>query len=149
MSVANNVTMASLPSFTRFSFLQRGKEAGAADRMRESLAIKARSVHQPVMNLSGGNQQKVALAKWLVSGVQRMIFVEPTRGVDVGAKLEIYELIQDFVKAGGSAVLITSEIDEALMCDRVAVIRRGEIVGVVERDQLENEGESAVLKLFS
>jgi ribose transport system ATP-binding protein len=149
MSVANNVTMASLPSFTRFSFLQRGKEAGAADRMRESLAIKARSVHQPVMNLSGGNQQKVALAKWLVSGVQRMIFVEPTRGVDVGAKLEIYELIQDFVKAGGSAVLITSEIDEALMCDRVAVMRRGEIVGVVERDQLENEGESAVLKLFS
>jgi ribose transport system ATP-binding protein len=149
MSVAKNVTMASLANFTRLSFLARGKEAGAASRMRESLAIKTRSVHQPVVNLSGGNQQKVALAKWLVSGVQTLVFCEPTRGVDVGAKLEIYELIQDFVKAGGSAVLITSEIDEALMCDRVAVMRRGEVVGVVQRDRLESEGEPAILSLFS
>jgi ribose transport system ATP-binding protein len=149
MSVTNNVTMASLPQFTRFSFLHRAKEAGAATRMRESLAIKARSVHQPVVNLSGGNQQKVALAKWLVSGVQTLIFVEPTRGVDVGAKLEIYQLIQDFVTRGGSVLVITSEIDEALMCDRVAVLRRGAVVGVVERDQLEADGESAVLSLFS
>ncbi|MGY1590895.1 sugar ABC transporter ATP-binding protein [Geodermatophilus sp. SYSU D00708] len=149
MSVANNVTMASLPQFTRFSFLHRAKEVGTAARMRESLAIKARSVRQPVVNLSGGNQQKVALAKWLVSGVQTLVFVEPTRGVDVGAKLEIYELIQDFVARGGSAVLITSEIDEALMCDRVAVLRRGTVVGVVGRDRLEAEGESAILDLFS
>jgi len=102
-----------------------------------------------VVNLSGGNQQKVALAKWLVSGVQTLIFVEPTRGVDVGAKLEIYELIQDFVTRGGSVLVITSEIDEALMCDRVAVLRRGAVVGVVERNQLEADGESAVLSLFS
>jgi ribose transport system ATP-binding protein len=149
MSVANNITMASLPSFTRYAFLNRSGEAGAAQRMRDSLAIKTRSVHQPVVNLSGGNQQKVALSKWLVSGVRTLIFVEPTRGVDVGAKLEIYELIKSFVAGGGSVMIITSEIDEALMCDRVAVMKRGRIVGTVERDQLEDEGESAILSLCS
>jgi ribose transport system ATP-binding protein len=149
MPVTSNVTMAALPRFTRYAFLDRGAETAAAERMRESLAIKTRSVRQPVRNLSGGNQQKVALAKWLVSGVRTLIFVEPTRGVDVGAKLEIYQLIKDFVADGGSVLIITSEIDEALMCDRVAVMRRGRIVGVVERDQIDRDGEASVLALFS
>jgi ribose transport system ATP-binding protein len=150
MRVTDNVTMASLPRFTSFSvLLRRRKEEDAAARMRDSLAIKARSVRQPVRTLSGGNQQKVALAKWLVSGVRTLIFVEPTRGVDVGAKLEIYALIHDFVVRGGSVVVITSEIEEALMCDRVAVMRRGRVVGVVERDRIEADGESAILNQFS
>jgi ABC-type sugar transport system ATPase subunit len=149
MSITKNITMASIPGFTRNSFLRRAEETSTALRMRDSLAIKTRSVQQPVGSLSGGNQQKVALAKWLVSGVQTLIVVEPTRGVDVGAKLEIYELIRNFVSSGGSVMIITSEIDEALMCDRVAVMKRGRVVGVVERDQLENEGESAVLSLCS
>jgi ribose transport system ATP-binding protein len=149
MSVTKNITMASLPAFTRHAFLRRSEETGVALTMRDSLAIKTSSIHEPVVNLSGGNQQKVALAKWLVSGVKTLIFVEPTRGVDVGAKLEIYELIRAFVAGGGSVLVITSEIDEALMCDRVAVMRRGRVVGTVERDQLENDGESAVLELCS
>lgn len=150
MRVTDNVTMASLPRFTQFFLLlRRKKEERAAVRMRSSLAIKAPSVRQPVRTLSGGNQQKVALAKWLVSGVRTLIFVEPTRGVDVGAKLEIYELIHDFVAGGGSVMVITSEIEEALMCDRVAVMRRGRIVGVVDRDRIEADGESAILSQFS
>lgn len=149
MAVSDNVTMAALPQFTRLAFLRRKREQQAALRMRDSLAIKTRSLRQPVRDLSGGNQQKVALAKWLVSGVQTLIFVEPTRGVDVGAKLEIYGLIHNFVEGGGSVVIVTSEIDEALMCDRVAVMRRGRIVGVVERAEIEAEGESSILSLFS
>jgi ribose transport system ATP-binding protein len=149
MPIAKNVSLASLPKFTKYGFLDRKAEQTAAKDMRRSLAIKARSVHQPARSLSGGNQQKVAIAKWMVSGVKTLIFVEPTRGVDVGAKLEIYELIQEFVKGGGSVMVITSEIDEALMCDRVAVMRRGRVVGMVERDQLEEHGESAILAHFS
>jgi ribose transport system ATP-binding protein len=117
--------------------------------MRTSLDIKTPSIHQPVSNLSGGNQQKVALAKWLVSGAQILIFAEPTRGVDVGAKAEIYGLIGQFVRGGGSVILITSEISEALMCDRVLVMRRGALVGEVGRDEIEQRGEDAVMELFS
>jgi len=149
MPVTKNITMAALPEFSHYGFLRRKKETGAALQMRDSLAIKASSVRQSVVNLSGGNQQKVALAKWLVSGVQTLVFVEPTRGVDVGAKLEIYELIQDFVQHGGSVLVITSEIDEALMCDRVAVLRRGRVIETVNRDRLEQQGESAILALLS
>jgi ribose transport system ATP-binding protein len=149
MPITKNVTMSSLGGFTRYGFLSGKQEAKAAQRMRDSLKIKTSSVRQPVVSLSGGNQQKVALAKWLVSGVQTLIFVEPTRGVDVGAKLEIYGLIQDFVRQGGSALVITSEIDEALMCDRVAVLRRGRVHGTVERAELEQHGESAILQLFA
>jgi len=149
MPVAQNCTMASLPQFTRLAFLRRKQEEAAALRMRDALAIKTGSVRQAVRNLSGGNQQKVALAKWLVTGVQTLIFVEPTRGVDVGAKLEIYQLIHEFVKGGGSVLLITSEIDEAMMCDRVAVLRRGQITAVVERDRIDAQGELAILSQFS
>ncbi|MCW2846171.1 MAG: D-ribose transport system ATP-binding protein [Marmoricola sp.] len=149
MSVTSNVTMAALGSFTRSGLLQRGAERRAAARMRTSLAIKASSTQQPVATLSGGNQQKVALAKWLVSGVQILIFAEPTRGVDVGAKAEIYGLIGEFVRAGGSVIVLTSEISEALMCDRVLVMRRGALVGEVDRDAIEDRGEDAVMDLFS
>lgn len=149
MSVTSNVTMTALGSFTRTGFLQRAAERRTATKMRHSLAIKTPSVQQPVANLSGGNQQKVALAKWLVSGVQILIFAEPTRGVDVGAKAEIYGLIGEFVRGGGSAILVTSEISEALMCDRVLVMRRGALVGEVGRDDIEQRGEDAVMELFS
>jgi ABC-type sugar transport system ATPase subunit len=149
MSVTSNVTMSALGSFTRSGLIQRGAERREATRMRTSLDIKTPSIHQPVSNLSGGNQQKVALAKWLVSGAQILIFAEPTRGVDVGAKAEIYGLIGQFVRGGGSVILITSEISEALMCDRVLVMRRGALVGEVGRDEIEQRGEDAVMELFS
>jgi ribose transport system ATP-binding protein len=149
MSVTENVTMASLTKFSPGFFLNRGSEHKAAVRMRDALAIKVASVKQPVGSLSGGNQQKVALAKWLVSGVKTMIIVEPTRGVDVGAKLEIYELIRQFVEDGGSVIVITSEIDEALMCDRVLILSRGRISGSVTRVEIDEHGEAAVLNRFN
>jgi ribose transport system ATP-binding protein len=149
MTTANNITMASLPRFTRHGLLRRRDEGRAAQQMRDSLAIKTRSVRNPAGNLSGGNQQKVVLAKWLLSQARTLIFDEPTRGVDVGAKVEIYELIRRFVKDDGSVLIITSEIDEALMCDRVVVMKRGRIAGVVTREQLDRDGESAVLDLCS
>jgi ribose transport system ATP-binding protein len=149
MPVSTNVTMSSIRDFTRYGFLSRRREVEAAQRMRTSLRIKTANVRQPVMSLSGGNQQKVALAKWLVSGVKTLIFVEPTRGVDVGAKVEIYGLVRDFVSQGGSVLIITSEIDEALMCDRVAILRRGRIHTTVERPELELRGEAAILEHFA
>ncbi|SDP43152.1 monosaccharide ABC transporter ATP-binding protein, CUT2 family [Arthrobacter sp. ok909] len=149
MSVTENITMASLAKFSPGFFLNRGSEHRAALRMRDALAIKVASVRQPVGNLSGGNQQKVALAKWLVSGVKTLIIVEPTRGVDVGAKLEIYELIRQFVEDGGSVIVITSEIDEALMCDRVLILSRGRISGTVDRAEIDEHGEAAVLNRFN
>ncbi|WP_423182893.1 sugar ABC transporter ATP-binding protein [Arthrobacter sp. NyZ413] len=149
MSVTRNITMASLPKFSPGFFLSKARELNAALKMRDALAIKVAHVGQPVGNLSGGNQQKVALAKWLVSGVQTLIIVEPTRGVDVGAKLEIYELIRGFVEGGGSVIVITSEIDEALMCDRVLILSRGRITGSVDRAEIEERGEAAILDRFN
>jgi ribose transport system ATP-binding protein len=141
--------MASLPRFTRHGLLRRREEGRAAQQMRASLGIKTSSVRNAVGNLSGGNQQKVVLAKWLLSQARTLIFDEPTRGVDVGAKVEMYELIRGFVKDGGSALIITSEIEEALMCDRVMVMKRGRIAGVLDREQLERDGESAIFDLCS
>jgi ribose transport system ATP-binding protein len=149
MSVTANVTMSALAQFTSSGFLQRSAERRTANDMRTSLAIKTSSTQQPVANLSGGNQQKVALAKWLVSGVQILIFAEPTRGVDVGAKAEIYGLIGEFVRGGGSVIVVTSEITEALMCDRVLVMRRGALVGEVARDDIDERGENAVMEYFA
>jgi len=149
MSVTRNITMASLPRFSPGYFLSKAKEQKAAVRMRDALAIKTAHVGEAVGNLSGGNQQKVALAKWLVSGVSTLIIVEPTRGVDVGAKLEIYELIRTFADQGGSIILITSEIDEALMCDRVLILSRGRTTGAVSRSEIEQRGEAAILDRFN
>ena len=149
MTTASNITMASLPRFTRHGLLRRREEGRAAQQMRASLGIKTSSVRNAVGNLSGGNQQKVVLAKWLLSQARTLIFDEPTRGVDVGAKVEMYELIRGFVKDGGSALIITSEIEEALMCDRVMVMKRGRIAGVLDREQLERDGESAIFDLCS
>jgi ribose transport system ATP-binding protein len=111
------------------------------------MSIRAARLDGPVRNLSGGNQQKVVFGKWLLSGVSVLVLDEPTRGVDVAAKLEIYQLINDFLRNGGSCILITSDIEEAVLCDRVSVLRRGAIVGTVGRDELDRHGEAPVLAL--
>jgi ABC-type sugar transport system ATPase subunit len=147
MSVASNVTMASLPQFTRGPLLSRGAELRAARELQRRLQIKAPSVGQAVRNLSGGNQQKVVLAKWLQNGADILILDEPTRGVDVGAKAEIYDLIRTFIVNGGSVVMVTSELEEAFMCDRVIVMKRGRVAGELDSEQLKQHGESAVLEL--
>ncbi len=100
------------------------------------------------MNLSGGNQQKVVLAKWLASQTKILIFDEPTRGIDVGAKEEIYKLIGEFVREGGSVLLMSSELPETLMCDRILVIARGRIVGEFLHDEVDPHGDVVIAQCY-
>jgi ribose transport system ATP-binding protein len=145
MDVATNMTLASLDDFTRFGAVSRRREMSTARSYQQALSIKATSVRQPVGELSGGNQQKVILGKWLCAGSRILILDEPTRGIDVAARAQIYALVGEFVAGGGSVILITSDLEEALRCDRVAVMRRGKLVGEVDGDVLEADGEAAVL----
>jgi ABC-type sugar transport system ATPase subunit len=108
--------------------------------MVEKLRIRAASLDQEAMNLSGGNQQKVVLAKWLAAGCRALLFDEPTRGIDVGAKAEIYELIGDLVERGVAVVLISSEMPELLgLADRVAVMHDGAVQGILDRSEASQE----------
>jgi ABC-type sugar transport system ATPase subunit len=150
MSVVGNITMASHRAFSRFSVIDRKLERSVTRNMIESLSIKVGGAgsEQPVENLSGGNQQKVVLAKWLATKCKILIFSEPTRGVDIGAKEEIYELIKGFVANGGSVVIVSSELQEAQMCDRVLVMSHGRLVGNLDYDEIDPHGE-VILKLYA
>ena len=102
--------------------------------------IKTPSIFQKVENLSGGNQQKVVLAKWLLSKCKVLILDEPTRGIDVGAKIEVYNLINELAKEGKAILVITSEIPELLgICDRVVVMARGRLSGTLSREEADQE----------
>jgi ribose transport system ATP-binding protein len=129
MSIESNITMASHKEFSHLTVIDRRKEKSAVDRMIASLGVRTSDTRRPVGTLSGGNQQKIVLAKWLVSKCKVLVFSEPTRGIDVEAKEDIYELIAAFVRNGGSVILISSEIPEASMCDRVLVMSRGYFAG--------------------
>lgn len=125
-TVAENSTMAYLENFMRGLFINKKKERKEAEKYVESLATKTPSVDQLVVDLSGGNQQKVVLAKWLVRNCDILIFDEPTRGIDVGAKSDIYKLMNDLVKEGKSIIMISSEMPEVLrMSDRIVVMCEG------------------------
>ncbi len=147
MPVQSNITMSSLKSVQRLGFISRKKERDCAEDVKRRLGIRVTDLGNAVQTLSGGNQQKVVFGKWLISDVSVLVLDEPTRGVDVGAKVEIYRLINEFLRSGGSCLLITSDIEEALLCDRVAVLRRGSIVGTVLRQQIDADGERPVLAL--
>ena len=132
MSIAENISLASLPAVSRGGLIQRSLERDAAARYMTRLRIKAPSTATDVSALSGGNQQKVALARWLMTDARVLILDEPTQGVDVGAKAEIHALIGDLVERGVAILMISSELPELIgMCDRVAVMRAGTISGVL------------------
>ena len=137
MSLESNVTMASHKAFSRLTVMDRRKEKTVVEGVIDRLHVRATSAKQPVGTLSGGNQQKVVFAKWLVCNCRVLLFAEPTRGVDVAAKEEIYQLIAQFAKDGGSVVIISSEIPEASMCDRVLVLSRGYIVGEMSYEEID------------
>ena len=125
-TVSENSTMAYLENFLKGIFVDKKKENKEAEKYVESLAIKTPSVKQLVVDLSGGNQQKVVLAKWLVRNCDILIFDEPTRGIDVGAKSDIYKLMNELVKEGKSIIMISSELPEVLrMSDRIVVMCEG------------------------
>ncbi len=134
MSVRENVSLPSLKDFSRFGLISRKRESDAARRQVDSLRIKTPGVEARVRNLSGGNQQKVVLGKWLTMDPRVMIFDEPTRGIDVGAKAEIYRLIRDLAVRGAVILVISSDMEEILnISDRIAVMHEGEITGALDR----------------
>jgi ribose transport system ATP-binding protein len=140
LSVAENITLTSLNEFSRHGLLDRAAERERAGELVEKLHIRATSLDQETMNLSGGNQQKVVLARWLAAGCRALLFDEPTRGIDVGAKAEIYELIGDLVERGVAVVLISSEMPELLgLADRVAVMHEGTLQGILPRVEATQE----------
>lgn len=128
LPVAYNMTMASVPSISRFGFLKLGQERKLASEYTKKLRIKADSGKQRAGRLSGGNQQKVAIAKWLVRGARVFLFDEPTRGIDVGAKVEVFEVMDSLVRSGAAILMVSSELSELLqVADRILVMRQGRI----------------------
>lgn len=139
-SVQNNITLASLRLFSPNTFIRRASEAQTATQLVRALGIKTPSLYQQVKYLSGGNQQKVVVAKWLCSKSKILIFDEPTRGIDVGAKVEVYQLMNELVRQGAAIIMISSELPEILgMSDRILVMRDGEIVGEFDRAEATQE----------
>jgi ABC-type sugar transport system ATPase subunit len=127
-AIRENVTLHNLPSVSRFLVLDKKRETQFATEYKERLAIRAPSVNTPVVNLSGGNQQKVVLAKVLLPNPKVLLLDEPTKGVDVGAKNEIYKLMMDLVRRGIALVVISSELPELLaLCDHFIVLARGNL----------------------
>jgi ribose transport system ATP-binding protein len=134
MSIRENVTLPSLRRFSRFGMIQKNRECEVAREQVSSLKVKTPGVESHVMNLSGGNQQKVVLGKWLAMNPKVMILDEPTRGIDVGAKAEIYRLMRELAEGGAAILMISSDMEEILnVSDRIAVMHEGEITGVLER----------------
>lgn len=129
-SVESNISMASISNFSKFGFIRKSLERGIGDRQVTALAIKTPSTKVAVRNLSGGNQQKCIVGRWLEISPSIFIMDEPTKGIDVGAKFEIYTLMKDIAEKGGAIILISSELPEVLnMSNRVLTIFEGRITG--------------------
>lgn len=139
-SVQDNITMASLKRVSTGGLLKKQKEVEASRKYIDALRIKTPSEKTLVGNLSGGNQQKVVIAKWLMTEADIIILDEPTRGIDVGAKRDIYLLIGEFVKSGKAVIVISSEIPEVMgLADRVLVMAEGRLTGELSREEMSQE----------
>lgn len=135
-----NTTLANLDAVSSHSIIDKDKEYGVAVEYKDKLKTKCPTVEQNVGNLSGGNQQKVLLAKWMFADPDILILDEPTRGIDVGAKYEIYCIINQLVAEGKSVIMISSELPEILgMCDRIYVMNEGKLVGELEGSEATQE----------
>ena len=139
-TVAENTTMASMENFMNGLFINKKKEEEVAQKYVDALATKTPGVDQLVVNLSGGNQQKVVIAKWLTRDCDILIFDEPTRGIDVGAKNEIYKLMNQLAHEGKSIIMISSEMTEILrMSDRIIVMCEGKKTGELDISEATQE----------
>lgn len=139
-SIKINTTMANMAEISKHTVIDKDKEYRVANDYKDKLRTKCSSVDQNVGNLSGGNQQKVLLAKWMFADPDILILDEPTRGIDVGAKYEIYSIMNQLVAEGKSVIMISSELPEVLgMCDRIYVMNEGRIVGLLEADKTSQE----------
>ncbi len=145
-SIKTNIIMASMKKLSHGAFLDQKEMNRVSDESVESLKIKIVSTEEPVSQLSGGNQQKVVISKWIVADADIYIFDEPTRGIDVGAKIEVYNVINDLVKQGKCVIMVSSELPEILgMSDRVIVMRLGKVMAEIERDS-EHFNQESIMK---
>lgn len=135
-----NLSLAFLKTICRNGFVNREKEAAACDQMVEKMRIKLASLSDSFGSLSGGNQQKVIIGRWMLTRPEVLILDEPTRGVDVGAKAEIYKLIGELAKEGKGILMVSSELPELMgVCDRIIVIREGRLAGEVKRKDFDQD----------
>ena len=136
-----NVSLASLEKHSNgLGIINNESEKTTAIEQIEKLNIKTPSAETPVINLSGGNQQKVVLGKWLSMNPKLIIFDEPTRGIDVGAKAEIYKLMRQLADRGVAILMISSDMEEVLgISDRIAVMHEGKITGILNREEFTEE----------
>jgi len=140
LPVAANATLASLAAVSRHGLLDAAAERRLARGFVDRLRVKTESVYTPAGSLSGGNQQKVALARWLAIRPAVLILDEPTQGVDIGSKSEIHALMMDLAAEGVGILMISSELPEILgMSDRIAVLHAGAVAGMVNREQATQE----------
>ncbi|MCA1900707.1 MAG: sugar ABC transporter ATP-binding protein [Candidatus Hydrogenedens sp.] len=140
MTIRENTTLANLKAITKGIFLNLPKEREITEKYVHDIQIRTPSIEQIAQNLSGGNQQKVVLAKWLFTNSRILIFDEPTRGIDVGAKAEIFRLMNRLLEQGVAILMISSELPEVLgMCDRILVMHEGALVGELSRDEATQE----------
>ncbi len=145
MPIRENITLPALPQYSSAGLVSKDRESKRSREMCERLKVKAPSTETKAANLSGGNQQKVVLAKWLSLEPKLMIFDEPTRGIDVGAKAEIYQLMRDLAASGVAIMMISSDMEEVLgESDRIAVMHEGSITGILDRVEA---SEESIMKL--
>jgi putative multiple sugar transport system ATP-binding protein len=138
--IARSVTLASLPKVSKLSIINEHEETIVAERFRKDMRIKAQSVKATTGNLSGGNQQKVVLSKWIFADPDVLILDEPTRGIDVGAKYEIYTIINSLAAQGKAVIVISSELPELIgLCDRIYTLNEGRLTGEVAREDAAQE----------
>jgi ABC-type sugar transport system ATPase subunit len=147
MNISDNVSLPHLETFSRFGFVDQRREAAEVEKLTKRLRVKAPSLDSVTAGLSGGNQQKVAIAKWLARTCDLLIVDEPTRGVDVGAKAEIYQLLDEVACQGVAILMISSELPELLsLSRRIIVMREGFVTGELPYDKFSQE---AVLNLMA
>ena len=141
ISIKNNINMPIYERNSTLSVINSKREMEIAEKYRDNMAIKTPTLNQLVKNLSGGNQQKVILGRWLAADSELIIFDEPTRGIDIGAKYEIYKLMNDLVeKEGKSILMISSEMEELMgMSDRIIVLAEGNLTGELQKDEFSQE----------
>jgi ABC-type sugar transport system ATPase subunit len=140
MSVKENISLSSLDDIAKGPFVRKRRELEITRRYIEQLHIRPPAAEAGVEELSGGNRQKVVLARWLNTKARVLIFDEPTAGIDVGARYEIYTMLNELVQKGIGVIIISSELPELLgMCDRVVVMCEGSIAGVLDRNEATQE----------